>query len=230
MEVKPHYLIAFPTGGRPLTSHVMQQALKLALIDRSDVEVTCIRWREDTETLFPTIDVPNITPGAAFNLALANFVVKWGDIPEVFITMNDDTVIGMQTIDRLGAIAFADPQIGVLGAWNDLSERGRGQLMTLNHGMGSDIIQYGEDFCVGGALHLIPKRAISRFYKDEMLYPETLRREDEYFCNKVRTSMKAVLATTVPIALLPDDKLNPWYRDAIITMHYTFTRKGFPSD
>jgi len=226
-------LLAFATGGRPLTSGIMQKALHMATreVDRSQLEIVGVRWQNDTavRTPFRVICEPNCHAGRAYNLALRHFTLRHGELPEFFFTMDDDALVGTQTLDRMRAILDADHRIGLLGAWNDMSERGRGLVEVVQHRLGEDMVQTdrgGAPFCVGGALHAIPRRALERMAAEVIpagapvkpgdVYLEEVRREDEALGRRIaHLGMTTAIALTVPVGLLPDDGVDPEYRTRI---------------
>jgi GT2 family glycosyltransferase len=142
----------------------------------------------------------------------------YGKNPEWWITLDDDTVVGEMTIPNLIDVCAMDDSLGLIGAWNDHSERTpeRGNLVRL----GDHTVQYdkgGNPFCVGGALHMIPKRALDRVGP----YADMPRHEDAEYSERIRLSgMSAVLVRTIPVAVLPDDQVVASYRDRIKAMHY----------
>lgn len=223
-------LIAFATGGRPRTSYVMQAALELALpepVRKSvGIEIHAVRWKKDTTTAFAHKDVLGAYPAKAYDMVLSDYHEKHGEYPEYFFTLDDDCIAGRDTYARMMVILDAHPDIGLIGAWNDQSERGRGAVGLVQHKMGEDLLQMdddGEPFCVGGAMHAIPRRTIEAVVaksSDGLLYPQVIRREDEGLTARVRDlGLHAVLALTIPIALLPDDEIDPNYRNWILAQH-----------
>lgn len=246
------YLIAMPTGGRPTTSRIAQQALGLVLQQRDDTVVYVQHWRNDTARLpdFMHVSAKDSHPAGCYNAALRWYRRAFGRLPEVFFTMDDDVIIGEYTLDKLASILRTDQTIGLLGAWNNLAEPARGHREELsyqiesplrgatyfgsefNGAQTSDTIQYGPGFCVGGALHAIPKFTISlaELYSQD-LYENRAREEDAALTHQVTAwGFRVAIAVTVPVAILPDDTFNPWYRSAILRLHYMRDREGFPPE
>jgi hypothetical protein len=186
------------------------------------ITVHVATWDGKTPQFLPrsplgSVEVFNLSHGVKPEL-LNKSLEKYGQNPQWWVTLDDDTVVGEMTLPNLLELADLDRSLGLIGAWNDHSERvpERGNLQTL----GSHTVQYdrgGNSFCVGGALHLIPKRALDKVGA----YADMPRHEDAEYTDRIRLAgMCAVLVRTVPVAVLPDDQVVASYRDRIKAMHY----------
>lgn len=219
-------LISVATGMRPKTSQIALRAIELAVAVlptfRPELAATVhiATWDSEAPSYLPTVpqlevfDMPHGVKPELVNKSLE----KYGKNPSWWVTLDDDTVLGEMTLPYLINLAELDESLGLIGAWNDHSERNPERGTTRK--LGDHDVQYddgGHSFCVGGALHLIPKRALDRLGP----YADMPRHEDAEYTDRVRLAgMKAVLVKTVPVAVLPDDKVVASYRDRIRAMHY----------
>ena len=222
-------LVSVATGMRPKTSEIALKALDLSLsvlptlrpeVDRITVHVGT--WDGKVPSYLPASQNGRVKH---FNMdygvkpeILNESLRRYGATPSWWVTLDDDTIVGENTLPGLMQISSLDVNIGLLGAWNDHSERepARGVVRKV----GDHDVQYddsGYPFCVGGALHLIPGRVLDRIGP----YADQPRHEDAEYTDRVRLAgFRAVLVRTVPVAVLPDDNVVEGYRDRIKAMHY----------
>lgn len=221
-------LISVATGRRPRTAEVSLKAMWLHIRDRvldeKVIEFHVVRW----DKTGPEMDGPRnlwLEGGGkpqCLNLSLETFKREHdGELPRTWFTLDDDAVWGMGLTERMEAVLAQDERIGLLGAANEGMERGRGSVQMINTGheiCGSEEVQYGTDFCVGGATHAIPRRTLEQIPKYPDVWP---RREDELLTQQVRVlGMQACIARTISVAMLPDDRVDPEYRSYLLKRHY----------
>lgn len=233
-------LISLATGDRPRTAEVALKALSLAVAHLktfrptvTHVEVHVGAWDDKPPLFVPVADEVNVfflrhgVKPEILNHSLTLFQQKRVEkdlvetLPDWWFTMDDDIVLGAKTMVELIELAELAPEVGLWGAWNDESERTppRGVVRQIE-GMDHDV-QFdnaGHPFCVGGALHLVPRATVKRVgtYADD--HP---RHEDAEYTDRVRSAgMRAVLVKTLPVTVLPDDGVIEGYRDRIKAMHY----------
>jgi len=219
-------LVSIATGMRPSTAQIALKALELSL-KSLPVHVPAVRSAEIHVVCWDGNEVPYYPYGlggrsAAWQVrhgpkaeCLNSSLERYGKLPEWWLTLDDDAVIGERTVPALMSILEVDPSVGLVGAWNDLSEPDRGVLVP----QAGHQVQYGVNFCVGGALHLIPRRTLETVGSYDAAL---VRHEDAEYSARVRAAgMHAVLVRDVAVALLPDDGVVPSYRDRILAMHYS---------
>lgn len=171
------------------------------------------RWADGAPDIpVSMLEVPGGSRAEVHNSALEYWRIKHeGDIPDVWFAVDDDIVPCQNMFDRMEAVLEADPDIFLLGAWNDGSQR---QENGVTHGWeglkAGEIIQYGVDFNVGGAVQAIPKRAIEQI---GVYDPMMVWLEDHDYTQRVRAAGKhAAIARTIFAVVLKDDGDDPNYR------------------
>lgn len=223
-------LITMPTGARPETAMISVAALDLAFRHLSKWNISAVvdirQWHPTGPGAFPDYFFHHLSDGG-YKADLLNTSWLWynlhtGKSPDVWITLDDDTVVITENIVAAVDLLNDKPEIGLVGAWNHLSELDRGELHRHKY------IQYqtGNDFCVGGAFHAIPKRAFNnepgRYYQDFDIYPGgVMREEDMYLTKKTRDlGYETAIMLSHPVSVLPDDEYIFDYRQRILEMHY----------
>jgi hypothetical protein len=219
-------LISVATGRRPLTAEVALKALWLHVGDRvreGTIDLHVIRWHESAPVLVGARNLwlEGAPKPRCLNHSLEVFKHDRGDLPETWLTLDDDVVWTLGVPQRMEAVLRTDLDIWLLGAWNDGGELNRGEVRFMATGdnyMPVESIQYGVDFCVGGSTHAVPRRTLEVFGGYSERFP---RREDEFLSESVREIGKqAAIARSIGVASLPDDQWDPTYRHMVRRMHY----------
>lgn len=219
-------LISLATGARPFTSEIALKALTLAVRELktsglfTHVTVHLGVWDGKTPSYLPVADelrVFELRHGVKPEILNHSLRLYGEEHPRWWFTMDDDVVLAAQTLPEMVKLAQQVPAIGLWGAWNDESEQDRGTVVRV----GSHLVQNdrgGAPFCVGGALHLVPRETLIKVGSYPDLRP---RHEDAEYCNRVRAAgLSAVLVRTLGVAVLPSDGVTEGYRDHILRMHY----------
>jgi hypothetical protein len=214
--------VTWSTGRRPLTAELSIEGLKLqGGVDwqRDFVE---IRWA-DTPNYprdHPLVYALGASRGEAHNIGLMTWQGKHGgDLPDVWFCVDDDIVPCRGMFARMVALLEADPNIYLLGAWNDAAERkDDGSYFGQARVLAGEVVQYGTDFAVGGAVQAIPRRTLDEV---GMYDPEMVWLEDSDMTARVRQHGKeACIARTVYAVVLNDDGIDPNYRQEMTDIFF----------
>lgn len=200
-------LISIATGRRPVTSRICFDAL--ALQDRAAKEdtIVCV-WAPPVDTHpFRQIVRPGLSKPEALNRTLDVWREETGERwPDVWVTMDDDIVIGQGALRALEAFLGEQENFWLVSAWNCGSQNFKGQLERY----GDELVQVGISFCVGGAIHAIPRRAleaIGEYSENTSFYA------DDNYTARVLDAGKQVGILRSRVAVhLSDDGVDPDYR------------------
>jgi hypothetical protein len=219
-----------PLGGRPKTSAVVIPALKMVVdVMRGDltqpglpntyeVDVHMMHWmRGYWASWARNYEEDGGVKPDLLNKSLRAYMLSHPEPPDYWVCMDDDVVLSVGTLQSIFTVLDADEDIYLAGAWNEVSEFGRGNSVMV----GGQDVQYGENFCVGGAVHVFPQRAIGALSAAGGVYPDVVREEDVLVTNAVRRlGKKAVLVRSAPVAIMANDGVYPAYYDFILALHY----------
>lgn len=215
--------VTWSTGRRPLTALTAWTALGIQGV--TDLtEVIEVRWAPPFPDVSPPHDIVEVINGSraeCHNAGLDRWREKHGADPDVWFAVDDDIVPCRDLFGRMEAVLATVPNIYLLGCWNDGSQRqpdggwhGYQQLVA------GEIVQFGNDFNVGGAVQAIPRRTIEEIGEYD---PAMVWLEDHDLTQRVRLAGRdAAIATSIHAVVLHDDGLDPTYRDE---MTDTFFRK-----
>jgi hypothetical protein len=136
-----------------------------------------------------------------------------GELPDVWFCVDDDIVPCRKMFERMEAVLAADEDIYLLGCWNDGSQRQHdngGGWLGYQKPVAGEIVQYGVDFNVGGAVQAIPRRAIQEI---GVYDPAMVWLEDHDYTQRVRAAgHEAAISLTTFAVVLEDDGVDPTYR------------------
>lgn len=205
-------LVSMSAGRRPKTAQASIDALRL--MDPWLVEhLTIVQWAPKPFLNAGGIKVVQrlgASRAQAHNTALYEHRREHGN-PDRWLILDDDVVICWGLFERMNAVLEADPDIWILGAWNDGAERNtdgsyRGEVRIV----AGETIQYGNDFCVGGAIQMWRRETIEAYGGYDESRPWL---EDSSITQRVRDDgHHAVIARTIFGVILRDDNVDPSYR------------------
>lgn len=218
--------ITWTTGRRPYTAQTSLEAIRIQLDPPRD-EFIIVQWN--------TVGPPNrrdffTLPSMGTNRAQGhNAGLAWwrdrhhGEWPDYWFALDDDVLPCQRMFERMQAVTDADERIGLLGAWNDGCQRTEdGGYHGQTQMVAGEVVQFGTDFNVGGAVSLIPKRTLDRLGPYD---PEMTWLEDHDYTQRVRAAgMEAAIARTIFAGILVDDGYEPEYR-AQMTAEFFKNRK-----
>lgn len=214
--------ITWSTGRRPLTAQASLDAIRVQLRPDPD-EFTVVQWHPNGP--WNTYDYRRITTDGTNRAVSHNSgLMAWSrehdnEMPDYWFTLDDDIVPCRIMFDRMQAVIDEDSAIGLLGAWNDGSQRdGDGDYFGGDAVVAGEVVQYGVDFNVGGAVQLIPKRTLDLLGPYD---PEMTWLEDHDYTQRVRQAgYEAAIARTVFAVVLEDDGIEPTYREEMLALFF----------
>ena len=223
-------LITMTTGARPETAMISVAALDQAFRHLHEWNISAVvdirQWHILGPEALPEYFFYHFSDGGykadLLNASFYWYVVHMGKQPDIWITLDDDVVISVENIVSSVQLLEDKSELGLVGAWNHLSELDRGTLQRHKY----MLYQTGNDFCVGGAFHALPKRIFnsqpSAYQEDFGIYPAGLMREEDYHLTRIirEQNFDVALLVSHPVVVLSDDEVVPDYRQRILDMHY----------
>lgn len=214
-------LISLATGRRPVTANHCLWALAQT---EGTEDLLVVRWEPGP---FPSqvyqreiarSHLIGGTKARCQNHALALWQDAHGDeSPDVWFTLDDDVICGRGALSACERVLAADPEIGLVGVWNDCSEPLRpDQTETI----AGERVQTTRtfDWTVGGPVHAIPRRVLDLGFR----YDETNPRHDDWLATReiLALGYKVALIVSRYVVVLPDDGTDPDYRAWITETHF----------